>query len=294
MLPPYFGQFRQHQRPVVDVLDGDGDGVLSPSEIAAAEAAFTRCDANRDGLCDGSEIVARATALRTDPRPPIGRPLLTRLDADESSTRPPDLVLQVRFATADPAASTLMVSLSPAAAERVTPVEDNLDGVNLDAAGVRLNLTAMQRETIDATSTGPLAPVSLGAVVDGFPLFPLLDRDADGRLTIREQRAAPQRLLQLDQDHNGQLQAAELQPPVRLAVGLGPVVHDPLSQMRTLRVDESDELSPPPPAWFVRMDRNADADLSRAEFPGSDAQFAALDADADGLISAAEAAVGGD
>ncbi|MEZ6088354.1 MAG: hypothetical protein R3C05_10080 [Pirellulaceae bacterium] len=37
------------------------------------------------------------------------------------------------------------------------------------------------------------------------------------------------------------------------------------------------------------MDRNQDSDLSRGEFPGTDEQFAALDADGDLLVSAAEA-----
>ena len=37
------------------------------------------------------------------------------------------------------------------------------------------------------------------------------------------------------------------------------------------------------------MDRNKDNDLTRGEFPGTDEQFAAIDADGDELISAEEA-----
>jgi hypothetical protein len=37
------------------------------------------------------------------------------------------------------------------------------------------------------------------------------------------------------------------------------------------------------------MDRNKDNDLTRGEFPGTDDQFAAIDADGDELISADEA-----
>jgi hypothetical protein len=43
------------------------------------------------------------------------------------------------------------------------------------------------------------------------------------------------------------------------------------------------------PAWFTRMDRNKDNDLTRAEFPGTDEQFLSLDADQDGLVSGQEA-----
>ena len=43
------------------------------------------------------------------------------------------------------------------------------------------------------------------------------------------------------------------------------------------------------PLWFRKMDRNQDGDVSRREFVGTDAQFAQIDTDGDGLISAEEA-----
>src|SRR5207302_1142297 len=43
------------------------------------------------------------------------------------------------------------------------------------------------------------------------------------------------------------------------------------------------------PAWFVKMDRNGDGDVSRREFIGTDEQFKAIDTDGDGLISVEEA-----
>ena len=43
------------------------------------------------------------------------------------------------------------------------------------------------------------------------------------------------------------------------------------------------------PGWFVQMDVNRDNDLTRKEFPGTDAQFKELDTDDDELISATEA-----
>ena len=45
------------------------------------------------------------------------------------------------------------------------------------------------------------------------------------------------------------------------------------------------------PEWFRRMDRNQDGDVSVREFLGTSTQFAALDTDQDGLMSASEAEV---
>jgi hypothetical protein len=44
------------------------------------------------------------------------------------------------------------------------------------------------------------------------------------------------------------------------------------------------------PAWFQAMDRNADGDLSRGEFLGTQQQFLHLDHNRDSFIDAAEAA----
>ncbi len=46
------------------------------------------------------------------------------------------------------------------------------------------------------------------------------------------------------------------------------------------------------PVWFRKMDRNADGDVSRAEFLGTKAEFDAIDTDHDGLISLEEAGRG--
>ena len=43
------------------------------------------------------------------------------------------------------------------------------------------------------------------------------------------------------------------------------------------------------PAWFTKMDRNGDGDVSRGEFLGSKDDFDKLDANKDGLIGLDEA-----
>jgi hypothetical protein len=46
------------------------------------------------------------------------------------------------------------------------------------------------------------------------------------------------------------------------------------------------------PAWFLKMDRNRDGDVSPREFIFSKEKFRKLDADGDGLLSADEAVKG--
>jgi hypothetical protein len=43
------------------------------------------------------------------------------------------------------------------------------------------------------------------------------------------------------------------------------------------------------PAWFQKMDRNKDGDVSRREWLGTPEEFKEIDEDGDGLISVEEA-----
>jgi Ca2+-binding EF-hand superfamily protein len=159
-----------------------------------------------------------------------------------------------------------------------------------------------------------------------FQIFPLADRDGDGKLTRKELKAyfdlqeegancyavvsvsdQGRGLFELiDSDGDGRLSVREL----RTAWGrVGPLAKDrrglapgdiprriqvALGQGQTFfravgRSGGPAAAKGAVPLWFRKMDRNNDGDVSRQEFLGTEEEFRALDSDGDGLISAEEA-----
>lgn len=136
--------------------------------------------------------------------------------------------------------------------------------------------------------------VALTPAVQTPTLFQLLDDNRDGRLSVRELRTAWDRLSVLEPPGpDGRVEAitkAAILPTTVLRLGR------PAERFAVfLSPDVSASAGPVPkgpqagPLWFRKMDRNADGDVSRAEFVGTRAEFDALDADRDGLISLREA-----
>ncbi|EMI18416.1 secreted protein [Rhodopirellula maiorica SM1] len=312
LLQPYFQSFRANERPVFQILDRDRDGRVSAAEQNEAVSALQKCDANRNDIVEALEIAAAARSLGDDvDGSAYQRPLLLlladllqisrddaslfitiaafdvdqngRIDDSEISTlenRSPDIDLLVEYVTANASKSKLSIVATSADLQATVAASSTSDGVDVNVGGTAIQFSALQNSQSDQ--------ISLGAVVDGYPLLPMLDPNSDGRFTIRELRELEQRLTQFDQDGDGALSLQETQSPIRVCLGLGPTVHGELAGLR--RVKQADSApSIAPPDWFVRMDRNGDNDLTRDEFPGLDEQFSDLDADADGLISAVEA-----
>ncbi len=140
--------------------------------------------------------------------------------------------------------------------------------------------------------------VEMSVEQSGKTLFSILDSNSDRRLTRREIAGGQARLAQFDANADDFFSELELGTEYSLTVGLGRSefrregAEQSMSPMMAASADAvlpgAENLAGP--AWFRRMDRNQDGDVSKREFPGTARQFAQLDSDGDGLISGAEAA----
>jgi tetratricopeptide (TPR) repeat protein len=134
---------------------------------------------------------------------------------------------------------------------------------------------------------------ALNVVDQGSGLFDLFDSNRDGRLGVRELRQAVTSLDSKDRNRDGffskdEISHAYVATFVRGAVDTTPVFR---GMMMNTPVPQPGLASIPVrgPLWFRKMDRNQDSDVSRREFLSTDEQFARIDADNDGLLSAEEA-----
>jgi Ca2+-binding EF-hand superfamily protein len=152
-------------------------------------------------------------------------------------------------------------------------------------------------EEIVASYNRMLAPqlsqVRANLATSGDPLFGLLDRSGDGRLSLREMKSAAERILALDSDGDGAVSSIEVPETWTLSFGLGNTypgmyrVQQVTSAVPNTRNAPNTSVAP---EWFIRMDRNGDGDLTLREFLGGREKFDELDANHDGFIEPAEAA----
>lgn len=161
-------------------------------------------------------------------------------------------------------------------------------------------------ETIDADGDGKIFGAEFNAYSDrqvkaassrlllevadgGQQLLHVLDSDPDSVLSVRELRGAAAALEKSDVNRDGRLAGNEI--PQRLALELSRNTTAVQAANQRMPKDESErgEAAPAGPAWFQKLDRNRDGDVSRREFVGPAEIFDRLDADHDGLIDSSEA-----
>jgi len=130
-------------------------------------------------------------------------------------------------------------------------------------------------------------PLSLVYSAQTPSLFQLLDTNGDGRLSVREVREAWSRLIALEPSSKEFITRAALQPQGALRFGRSAEVFSFNPAM--VYTQPVNRQSTRGPLWFRKFDRNGDGEVSRSEFPGSQAEFDRLDTNKDGYISVEEA-----
>lgn len=130
----------------------------------------------------------------------------------------------------------------------------------------------------------------LEASDQGSDLFTTLDRNFDRVLTPRELHNAPALLATEDRDGDGFLGGAEMSYNLTLEISRGgaKAAQNALLGQRG-PIEPQVKAERKGPAWFQKMDRNRDGDVSLLEFLGSKQTFLKLDQDGDRLLSADEA-----
>jgi Ca2+-binding EF-hand superfamily protein len=139
--------------------------------------------------------------------------------------------------------------------------------------------------------------VVLNASNEGRALFGMLDIDRDRRLGAREVLDTFARVSACDRDKDGRVTPDEIPHHIQLSLtrgDLSSLLAPPAGNPAVAVVARAMTMGPAPrpaagPAWFRKMDRNHDGDVSPREFLGTREQFDRLDRDHDGLLAPAEA-----
>jgi EF hand len=139
--------------------------------------------------------------------------------------------------------------------------------------------------------------LTLTASNEGRALFGMLDLNRDRQLGAREVLDTFARVSACDRDRDGRVSPEEIPHHIQLTLTRGDLSILLAAPANTPGAVANPRpiVAPPPtrpvagPAWFRRMDRNHDGDVSRREFLGSREQFDRVDRDHDGLIGPDEA-----
>lgn len=293
-------------------------GVIEPGSFSGVPGLFQALDADDDGLLQQSEM----TALNSmEPHVEIqvalgenGGLTLDRMSAGltaASETKNslamtlPGINLSFVANTAAPRS----YDYSRTATSYLTRYDSDKNGY-LDEKEVG-NSFARLAQMWDADNDGKIFPKEIEAsyrrtqaplmsqvrasvVTQGNPLFSTLDLSGDGRLSLREMRTSPKRILTFDRNTDGEIDASEIPATIAItfAQGYGAYSYGRPVQ-RTGSPAVSRVATKNQPEWFTRMDRNGDGDVTLKEFLGEKTDFDKLDTNDDGFIEPAEARAAG-
>jgi hypothetical protein len=140
---------------------------------------------------------------------------------------------------------------------------------------------------VQAGALGIMTTLTVSETSKG--LFEVLDTNRDGRLSIRELRAAKEKLAPFSLKGDGILREDDIPVQIQMAVTYGSQPYYAPPQRFIPGNPQRPAASTQGPTWFRKMDRNGDGDVSRREFLGTPEEFKRLDLDGDGFISLEEA-----
>jgi hypothetical protein len=306
-------------RRLVRKYDRDRDGALSAAELQWTAARLATLDRNTDGKLSVTELgnisaaaVDLDLAIDIEPADP-SQPKLTiaGTGAGPVAASQHSGLLYVKLDSARVTFSFRDTQPIPEAIRAALARFNQLDGDGngyLDMQEVQTDVRLRRGlfDMIDTDRDGrvfseeveqyirlrgePEAITCRVNVYDtGRGIFQSLDRNNDGRLSVRELRSIEQSFQSLKREDAAGL--ARDDPPRHFHVEFvrgdyrlfGPTDQS-VSQLPAFNRGV-----PAGPIWFQRMDRNNDGDLTWQEFLGHREDFYALDADRDGLIDPSEA-----
>jgi Ca2+-binding EF-hand superfamily protein len=303
---------------VVRRYDRNRDGKLSQKEVGMADERFRALDTDGDGALSPEELAAFRkqppdvqAALELEPPAGQSPQVMVSTETNARSTRPETATFN--FADTELALAVRRFDPLTAAVADAKQQFNRLDADNngyLDIDELKENVRFQRGlfELIDADGDGKLFWPEMETYVQrraevaasrcdivlhdlGHGFFETLDQNHDGRLGLREIRVAATTLQGLRKPDETILRAGD--PPRHLHIevvrGSFQLFGAGMTAESTVPRQAVQARSPVGPIWFQRMDRNLDGDLTWKEFLGPRHVFEQLDADHDGLIDPKEA-----
>ena len=306
---------------IIKRYDKNGDYELTAEEVGFDPATFARLDRNGDKKLSATEldawrngppdIVVDMAFNGYSPGKVSARPTLATwpVGIELRQTEPTRLVLRIgtqttEFSVFSPPKAVRQQQIDTFTRSIFPPGKDVVDERELvgpqnqfvrvifDAADFNADgkLTRAEFEQYFALQkTAAEAAVAVSYVVRTPNLFQMLDENGDGKLGVRELRTAWDRMIVLEPAGSQSVTKSIMQPSVNFRLSSSAYAGFDQSLYNARGTAQQGPANSQGPIWFTKMDRNGDGDVSRAEFLGTDEDFAKLDTNKDGLISLAEA-----